>query len=185
MKIVSVVVILLALVGCNQQSEPAPAAAEPDPAPAGPAAPAAEPSEPAQQDQQDQQDPQEQAAEAEPTDKVEDPSFALTLSPVGEYEAGKLGSLAVSLEPRGEYHINQDYPMSIELTGPEGVSFPKPKLDKPDAAQFDDKVARFDVPFTAAAAGEHQIQAKVKFAVCTPETCVPDERTLALAVAVK
>jgi uncharacterized lipoprotein NlpE involved in copper resistance len=178
MKIVSVVVILLALVGCNQQSESAPAAAEPAPAPAAPTEPAAK-AAPAQPDEA------EEAAEAEPTDKVEDPSFALTLSPVGEYEAGKLGSLAVSLEPRGEYHINQDYPMSIELTGPEGVSFPKPKLDKPDAAQFDDKVARFDVPFTAAAAGEHQIQAKVKFAVCTPETCVPDERTLALAVAVK
>jgi hypothetical protein len=178
MKILSVVVILLALVGCNQQPQPAPA--EPEPAAPEPAAPAAEPAaEPAAQQ------PQPGAAEAELSDTVEDPSFALSLSPVGEYEAGKLGSLAVSLEPRGEYHINQDYPMSIEITGPDGVSFPKARLDKPDAAKFDDNVARFDVPFTAAAAGEHQIQAKVKFAVCTPETCVPDERTLALAVAVK
>jgi hypothetical protein len=29
------------------------------------------------------------------------------------------------------------------------------------------------------------VSALVKFAVCTPETCVPDERTLALALAVE
>jgi hypothetical protein len=40
------------------------------------------------------------------------------------------------------------------------------------------------VPFTAKAAGDHKILANVKFAVCTDENCVPDERDLALAVAV-
>ena len=53
-----------------------------------------------------------------------------------------------------------------------------------DAAQFDEKKARFDVPFTAKSAGDHKIMANVKFAVCTDENCVPDERDLALAVAV-
>ena len=91
----------------------------------------------------------------------------------------------VALEPRGIYHINQDYPISIDLSGPDGISFAKPHLDRPDAAEFGEKKARFDVPFTPASAGEHKVQAVVKFAVCTPETCVPDERTLALAVAVK
>ena len=61
----------------------------------------------------------------------------------------------------------------------------KSQLERPDAAEFGEKAARFDVPFTPAQAGEHTVQAKVRFAVCTPETCVPDERTLALAIAVK
>ncbi len=147
--------------------------AEPAPAPAPEAKPAApEPAKPA-----------EPAAAL--TDKAEDPSFALALTPSGDYDAGKLASFAVSLVPRGEYKINQEYPMSIELTAPEGIALAKPRLDRPDAAEFSEKKARFDVPFTPSSAGEHTVQAKVKFAVCTPETCVPDERTLALAVAVK
>jgi hypothetical protein len=161
------------LIACNQ------APAEPAPAPAPEPAPAAEPAKAAAA---------EPAKPAEPeklSDRAEDPSFELALVPSGDYESGKLASFAVSLTPRGEYHVNQDYPMSIELSGPDAIAFAKPRLDKPDAAEFTEKKARFDVPFTPASAGEHQVTAKVKFAVCTPETCVPDERTLALAVAVK
>jgi hypothetical protein len=119
------------------------------------------------------------------SDRVEDPTFELTLKPSGPYAAGKVSSFAVSLKPRGVYHVNQDYPFSVSLTAPAGVTLPKAELAKADAAEFTDNGVRVDVPFTASAAGSHAITANVKFAVCTPETCVPDERTLALAVAVE
>ena len=157
----------LGLAACGGE----PAAPAPAPAPAAP--PSAAPAPPA---------PAAPAAAA--SDRVEDPTFELALKPTGPYAAGKVQSFAVSLKPRGEYHVNQDYPFSVSLTA-EGVTFPKAELGKSDAAKFDDNVVQLDVPFTAAAAGKHTVSALVKFAVCTPETCVPDERTLALALAVE
>ena len=44
---------------------------------------------------------------------------------------------------------------------------------------------RFDVPFTPAAAGERTVTARVQFAMCNPSNCVPEERTLTLALAVQ
>jgi hypothetical protein len=120
-----------------------------------------------------------------PSERVDDPTFEVAAKPAGPYATGKLSSFAVSLKPRGEYHINQDYPMSIAVAASPELEFPKPKLGKPEAAEFGEQLARFDVPFTAKAAGAHKVEAKVRFAVCTPENCVPDERTLAVVLPVE
>jgi hypothetical protein len=116
---------------------------------------------------------------------IEDTGFSLQLTEAGPYKAGELARFVVKLEPRGVFHINQEYPIEIALTGDADTVFPKASLARADAAHFDEKSARFDVPFTAKAPGDHKLLANVKFAVCTAENCVPDERDLALAVAVK
>ena len=150
----------------------------PPPDPGAVAAPAAQPPKPAEPA------PAAQPA-APPSERVDDPTFELAAKPAGPYAPGKLASFAVSLKPRGEYHINQDFPMSVTLEPSAGLEFPKPRLGKPEAAEFGEKLARFDVPFTPKAAGAHKVEAKVKFAVCTPENCVPDERTLAVVLPVE
>lgn len=153
-------VVLSNLVGCSKSEAPvaAPAApvAEKAPAPA-PAAP--------------------------PGPSVEDGTFKLALVSEPSYAAGAASKLTLVLEARGAYHVNPDYPIKIELKAP-GVTLPKPSLGKPDAAEFGEKIARFELPFTAAA-GAHQLVADVDFAVCTPETCMPDQRQLAVSLAVK
>jgi hypothetical protein len=166
--------------GCGDSkpaAEPAapPAAAEPGTAPAKAPAPAA----PAE--------PKAAAPAAEPTDRVDDPTFELKAVPAGPYKSGAVSSFQVSLTPKGEYHVNQDYPMKISVSTKAGdaLSLPKLELTKADAAEFAESVARFDVPFTATAAGAHTVECNVQFAVCTPETCIPDERTLALALPVE
>jgi hypothetical protein len=123
--------------------------------------------------------------EAPPSDRVEDPTFELMAKPAGPYKPGELGSFAVSLTPRGEYHINQDFPMTVSVEPSAALDFPKAKLGKPEAAEYGENLARFDVPFTAKTAGSHTTLAKVRFAVCTPENCVPDERTLAVVLPVE
>lgn len=171
--ILSSVAWLVACGGGNKsEGAETPAAPPAAPAPAAAPKPAAEPVQP-------------QAAAAAPTDRVDDPSFELAAKPAGPYSAGKLGSFAISLTPRGSYHVNPDYPLSVSLKAEGGVSLPKSELAKSDAATFGEKLARFDVPFTADKAGAHRVEAKVRFAVCTPENCVPDERTLALNLAVQ
>jgi hypothetical protein len=126
----------------------------------------------------------EKPGAADAPSSVEEASFSLKLVEAGPYKAGELARFVVALEPRGVFHVNQEYPIEISVKGDPETSFPKATLARPDAAAFDEKKARFDVPFTAKSAGDHKIMANVKFAVCTDENCVPDERDLALAVAV-
>ena len=154
---------------CGQQSG---GATQSPPAAPPPSAQAPQPAEPAK-------------PAAPPSERVDDPTFELAAKPAGPYATGKLSSFAVSLKPRGEYHINQDFPMSIAVAASPGLEFPKPQLGKPEAAEFGEQLARFDVPFTPKAAGAHKVEAKVRFAVCTPENCVPDERTLAVVLPVE
>lgn len=164
----SVGLCLALAVGCGgKPAESAPAqAAAPTPAPA----PSAVPAEP--------------IAPAAAPSSIEEASFALRIAEAGPYKAGELGRVVLSIEPRGKFHINQEYPVEIAVSGTAGTSFPKATLMKPDAAEFGEKKARFEVPFTVKSAGDHKLLANVKFAVCTDENCVPDERNLALALAV-
>jgi hypothetical protein len=118
-------------------------------------------------------------AEARP--RWEEAGFDLGSTSAGPFEAGQEGHFDIRLAARGNYHVNQDYPISVQITGPDGVTLPRATLGRPEAAEFSETVARFDVPFTAAT-GHHEVRALVDFAVCTPESCMPDSRTLAIAL---
>jgi hypothetical protein len=160
--------ILRAAIGAGLLSMSAAACSKPEPSqPAQPAAPAA-------------------AAQvaSPPQPSIEDNTFKLALVSEPEYAAGAPATLKVLLEAKGGYHVNQDYPIRVDLKAPAAVKLTKPSLGKPDAAEFGEHKARFDVPFSADK-GSHQVSANVDFAVCTPETCVPDQRTLAISLSVK
>jgi hypothetical protein len=103
----------------------------------------------------------------------------------GPYKAGELGRFVIELQPKGVYHVNKEYPLEIALTSTADGVLPKGQLAKADAAEFGDTKARFDVPVSPKAAGPVSINANIKFAVCTEENCVPDERNLTLALAVQ
>jgi len=167
MRVVWAVPWVLGLLACKSAAEPTP------PVPQSNSAPSAAVPE------------QAAPAKAPATDRVDDPSFELVAVPGGPYAVGQLGSFAVSLKPRGEYHINQDYPIAISLHPQAGVNLPRSEFKKADAAVFGEQLARFDVPLTPQQKGAQRLEADVRFAVCTPETCVPDERTLALVLTVE
>jgi len=154
-------VALLALLqlGACSKSEPAP---EPAPPPAAPAA---------------------KSAEA-PRPSIEDNTFKLVLSGEPAYEGGKPGVAKLTLEARGGYHVNQEYPIRVDLKAPAGVKLTKPSLGRTDAAAFGERSAEFALPFSADP-GAHALTATVDFAVCTAETCVPDQRTVALDLKVQ
>ncbi len=115
--------------------------------------------------------------------RAEDDSFVLEARlEEGGYAAGALGRFALVVEGKDGWHLNHDFPVSVELSG--DASFPKASLDKTDAAEFVDERARFDVPFTAAA-GEHEVRAVVAFAMCNPTSCVPKSETVILALNVR
>ena len=161
-KNLSLAVLLLLGASACHKSEPS----APTPAPAQPLTPAAK------------------AAPAAATPSIEEPTFKLALVSGTAYSAGTPGTLELVLEARGGYHVNQDYPIKVQLKGPASVTLPKPSLGKADAAEFGEHKVRFELPFTAQP-GPCTVSADVDFAVCTAETCVPDERTLALSFDVK
>lgn len=124
------------------------------------------------------------AKQAEPPKpSIEDTTFRLALTGKPDYAAGKESAVDLVLEARGGYHVNQEYPIRIDLKAPASVKLPKPSLGRADAAQFGEERARFELPFSADK-GTHELLANVDFAVCTKETCVPDQRTLALSLEV-
>ncbi len=126
------------------------------------------------------------SAEADEARSVYDEAnYTLKASAESSYPAGEDGTFGIDLKPKGKFHVSQDYPVRIELSGPERINFPKPELKREDAAAFTESSAHFDVPFKIAAQGEQVILAKVEFAVCTPENCMPDERTLAVKIAAR
>ncbi|MCA9605188.1 MAG: hypothetical protein KC619_06320 [Myxococcales bacterium] len=116
---------------------------------------------------------------------VDDPTFELRATATGPYTTGQEGHFGVALTPRGEYHVNQDFPMTIRPCAGEGVTLPDAELGNEDAAERTERAARFSVPFTAETAGEHRVSAVVDFAVCTPENCMPEQRTIALLLPVE
>lgn len=109
----------------------------------------------------------------------DEPSFELRSDTPGPYAAGAEGHFTIRLTPRGNYHVNQDYPLSITLTGPSGVTFPHATIAREQAQTMTEPLAVFDVPFTSSAGAQH-LTALVDFAVCTPEACMPDTRTLSI-----
>ncbi|MBX3249848.1 MAG: hypothetical protein KF901_21905 [Myxococcales bacterium] len=118
--------------------------------------------------------------------RAEDESFTLEARPEeGGYTTGALGRFGIHIEGRGGWHLNHEFPVSVDVTAPAGVQLPRASLSKEDAAEFVDERARFDVPFTPSAAGEHEVQAVVSFAMCNPTSCVPKTFAVALALNVE
>lgn len=164
------------LVACGGEEEASSSTEATDEAPAEPVA-QAEPEPPAE--------PEACEVDGEAADVAEDPSFELRASASGPYAAGEAGSFGIQLTPRGEYHVNDQFPLRVRPCAGDGVTLPSAELGNDDAAERSDERARFDVPFTAASAGEHRVSAIVDFAVCTPETCIPETRTVAVLLPVE
>lgn len=163
--------LALAALGCNSGG---PSAADKPAEPAAEQA-AAEPAKPAE----------EKAAPKPEVPVLEEPIFRLALEAKPGYKPGEAGALSLTLTGRGGYHVNQDYPTRVTVTAAEPLKVEKASLSKPDAAEFSEEKARFDVAFTGATAGKHKVTCDVDFAVCTEATCVPEKRTVVAMVDVK
>jgi hypothetical protein len=116
------------------------------------------------------------------TAKVEQPTFALTLSAPAAVSVGAPASVQLSIEGRGEYHVNHEYPIQITLRAPPEVSLAASELVSADAKELVAARARFETQLSCHAAGSHRIEAHLDFALCTERACTPESRDLALTV---
>jgi hypothetical protein len=118
--------------------------------------------------------------------KIETGSFLLEVTPAQpSYTAGTPGEVEIALESRGEWHVNEEYPIRVDLKAPSGLAIPKPELVKADAKEFTDEKVRFLAAVEPSAAGEHEVTCDVSFALCTEENCILERRTLAMKLEVE
>jgi hypothetical protein len=128
------------------------------------------------------------ATEAKPSEpvmgKLDEKNFSLEMKSAGPYKAGAQGFVEVVLEPKGEFHCNQEYPYKIKLgTAPAGITYPQAVV-KNDAITVKPEKAVMKVPFTADKPGESKVSGNFFFSVCTSQQCVIDNRELAVMVKV-
>jgi hypothetical protein len=134
---------------------------------------------------------QHEAAGAPETDepagpRIETGSFLLAVAPAQpKYAAGKPGELEIALEGRGEWHVNQEYPIRVDLKAAPAVTIPKAELVKDDAKEFGEEKVRFLAAVEPSAAGKHEVSCDVSFAMCTEENCILEKRTVAMELEVQ
>ena len=122
---------------------------------------------------------------------IETGSFLLALAPVSVapaqpgYAIGKAGEVEITLEGRGEWHVNQEYPIRVDLKAAPGVALKKSELVKDDAKEFGEDKVRFLAGVEPSAAGDHEVTCDVSFAMCTEENCILEKRTVAMQLKVE
>jgi hypothetical protein len=99
--------------------------------------------------------------------------------------AGAEGSARLTLKATGGYHVNKEFPLSLKVTPPEGVTLVKAQQGADDAAKLEELEAAWDIKFTSPAAGAKSFAATFRFAVCTETTCDPKIEKLAWNVEVQ
>ncbi len=118
--------------------------------------------------------------------KIDRDAFTAEITSSGSYQAGTEGTVKITLVPKGDRHINPDYPHQFKTTdpAPEGVTYPKPVLSKADGS-FGEKLGTFSLPFTVSKAGKAKIGGTLRLSVCNDSQCVLDKVDLAIDVDVK
>jgi len=101
-------------------------------------------------------------------------------------KVGEKGKLVLLIEPTvPKIHVNAQAPLKIKLEAPAGLKLEKAELGHKDAVKPGADAPRFEVPFTAAAAGRQEARAAMKFYICSDSWCVQQSRDVAIPVDVK
>lgn len=109
--------------------------------------------------------------------KIETPSVSA--------KKGEKATATVAFKGEGEFHFNTDYPFSVKLTAPAGVTLAKDTFKKEDAKEWKKEGAKIEVVATSSETGKKEIKGEAKFAVCTEKDCAPQTEKITIALDVK
>lgn len=116
---------------------------------------------------------------------ADDPGYELRVAAPATIELGGTGAVSVTVAASAGRTISADGPLRLELTtSGDGVSLPKRRLLRKDAADPAADAPRFDVKVRARVAGTHDLAIEARFWLCRRKTCAPivARRTVTLAV---
>jgi hypothetical protein len=95
------------------------------------------------------------------------------------------GVAKIHIAPGAGFHVNRDYPTSVSVVAPTGVTVEKAKQTAKDAVALSETGADFDVAYTPSEAGKKTFTGELKFAVCSANSCDPKKEALHFTVDVK
>jgi hypothetical protein len=98
---------------------------------------------------------------------------------------GAGGTIRVVVQPADGWHMNLEFPASLSVSSSSGLTLAKTTLKKADAERLDEGGLVFELPVTAAAAGNQTIDGTLKFAVCRDEACAPSKEKIAVRIKVE
>jgi hypothetical protein len=116
---------------------------------------------------------------------AESATYRLAIAPIDGADESEQ-AFEVSLAGVGDWHVTTEYPISVTVAADQGLELPKSKLDRDEAAELSDDVARF--VFVARSSGptrEGRVSAHVKFAMCIPTSCTFHDETVGVRLGPK
>ncbi len=118
--------------------------------------------------------------------KFDKDQYLVEMKTSGACSAGKECKVDISLKAKGEFHVNDKYPIKFKApdTAPEGVTFTKAVVKREDGT-FKEKEGTLPVGFTIAKPGKAKIAGTFSFSVCSEANCVMDKLELELEVEAK
>lgn len=118
--------------------------------------------------------------------KFDKDQYVVEMKAPASCKAGSECKAEISLKSKGDFHINDKYPIKFKApdSAPEGVSFTKTVVKKDDG-KFAEKEGTLPVGFTIAKAGKVKVGGTFSFSVCSDANCVMDKVDLEVEVEAK
>jgi hypothetical protein len=113
-----------------------------------------------------------------------EPAFYAIVKESKGARAGTPALASVAIVGKNGWHVNAEAPIVLSLVADPGVALVKSKLTRGDLAESSLERARFDIAFTASAAGRKAITGDARFVMCQEQACKPVRETVTLEVAV-
>jgi len=119
-----------------------------------------------------------------PPAAAEDVGFELRVADHVEVAAGAAGTVSLTVVPTAGRSVSGDGPLRIELSAGDGLTLPRRRYERRDAADPAAEAPRFELRFRGAAPGRHPLRIAVRFWLCREKTCRPAgaERTVTVEV---
>lgn len=118
--------------------------------------------------------------------KFDKDQYTVEMKAPASCKAGSECKAEISLKSKGEFHINDKYPLKFKApdTAPEGVTFTKAIVKKEDG-KFSEKEGTLPIGFTIAKAGKVKIAGTLSLSVCSDANCVMEKLDLEVDVEAK
>ena len=99
---------------------------------------------------------------------------------------GEKGKLVVVVDPLQKgIHVNREFPLKYKVEPSAGLQVERSEWRRGDAVDPDAENPRFEIPVVAVAKGAQQVAVQMRFAICSDSWCVPQTRTVTVAIDVK
>jgi hypothetical protein len=123
------------------------------------------------------------AAQVAAGPRVDNPNYTISFRADGPYQQGQEGTAEVTVESKGEYHINNEYPFRFTPKEGEGVTFKGPVGR--EGGTVEKMKVTLKVPFTPTKGGEVKLAGKMSLSVCSDKQCLMEKQDLEVLAKVK